>query len=71
MKYESGRALLIPEDRARAPLSSHTPTSRRAGNSIENQSDHSDGRQIENHARRDRRRYETRNANAKNSIRQI
>jgi hypothetical protein len=45
--------------------------SRRAGNSRENQSDRSDGRQLENHTHRDHRRYETRNADATNSIRQL
>ena len=45
--------------------------SRRAGNSIENQSDHSDGRQFGNHTHRDHQRYETRNASTTNSIRQF
>jgi hypothetical protein len=45
--------------------------SRRAGNSIENQSDHSDGRQLENHTHRDHQRYETRSISATNSIRQL
>ena len=45
--------------------------SRQAGNSIENQSDRSDGRQLENHTHRDHQRYETRNASATNSIRQL